>query len=109
MTSTLRSASWRAMMSFSRLPSRVPAACSPSLNVVSKTATFSEAVFGDMADCTFTHSGRVKNSSNFFRRDGKFSRDARHLAVFTFPDFGDDDAGKFLGHLLKGFVLDATV
>src|SRR5580658_2637966 len=39
--STFRRANCRAILSFSRLPSRVPAACSPSRSVVSNTATFS--------------------------------------------------------------------
>src|ERR1039458_1725544 len=41
MMSTFNRANCRAIMSFSRLPSRVPAACSPSRRVVSNTATFS--------------------------------------------------------------------
>src|SRR5580700_3793234 len=41
MISTFKRANWRAIMSFSRLPNRVPAACSPSRRVVSNTATFS--------------------------------------------------------------------
>src|ERR1017187_7318250 len=44
------------MMSFSRLPRRVPAACSPSLNVVSNTATFSDAAFSDMLSLTWPYS-----------------------------------------------------
>src|ERR1700676_5462838 len=40
--STLSRASCRAMVSFSRLPRRVPAACSPSRSVVSNTYTFSD-------------------------------------------------------------------
>src|ERR1035437_7112999 len=44
------------MMSFSRLPRRVPAACSPSLNVVSNTATFSDATFSDMLSLTWHYS-----------------------------------------------------
>jgi hypothetical protein len=42
--STFKRANWRAIMSFSRLPNRVPAACSPSRSVVSNTATLSDMV-----------------------------------------------------------------
>src|SRR5271165_5676293 len=38
--STFNRASWRASVILSRLPRRVPAACSPSLRVVSNTAIF---------------------------------------------------------------------
>jgi hypothetical protein len=41
--STFNLASWRAIVIFSRLPKRVPAACSPSLKVVSNTAIFDVA------------------------------------------------------------------
>ena len=42
MTSTFSRANCLAIVSFSRPPRRVPAACSPSLSVVSNTATFSD-------------------------------------------------------------------
>src|SRR5208282_5543794 len=41
--STFSRASWRASVILSRLPRRVPAACSPSLRVVSNTAIFDVA------------------------------------------------------------------
>src|SRR5450759_843419 len=107
MTSTFNCASCLATMSFSRLPRRVPAACSPSLNVVSKTATFSEVTFSDMA--WLADSGGVKNPPHLFGRNGELFGDARHLAVFPLPHFRYDDAREFLRHLLKGFVFHGAV
>ena len=43
MISTFSRANWRARVILSRLPRRVPAACSPSLRVVSNTAIFDVA------------------------------------------------------------------
>src|SRR5208282_529845 len=53
MISTFRRSSCLASVTFSRLPNRVPAACSPSRSVVSKTATLS----GNMSSLMFREHG----------------------------------------------------
>src|SRR5271170_3596298 len=61
MMSTFRRASCFASATFSRLPSRVPAACSPSRSVVSNTATLLDSMFADVfamvAPLTFKSQG----------------------------------------------------
>src|SRR5437588_7867216 len=95
MTSTPSFASWWAIMSFSRLPRRVPAACSPSRSVVSNTATFSEAGF------ILEFSNRLQNAADFFRRNRQLLGHARDLSALTLPHSGDHQPGKFLAELLK--------
>src|ERR1022692_4215925 len=63
--------------------------------------------FSDRA--SLTDSGRVKNSAHLLGRNGKLFGHARHFAVFPLPHSGNDDAGEFLRHLLKGFVFDGSV
>src|ERR1039458_10369825 len=102
------------MMSFLRLPRRVPAACSPSLKVVSNTATFSDMTFSDMtlSDLTLSdmaslaYPGRVKNPPHLLRGDGKLFRHPRNFAALTLPYFGNHHAREFLRHLLKRLVLE---
>src|ERR1035441_1491117 len=90
------------MVSFSRLPRRVPAACSPSLSVVSNTATLSDIV-------SLAYPRGVKNPADLLGRDGEFPRHSRHFAFLPLPDFGNDDAGELFGHLPKGSVFHCSI
>src|SRR5579864_2836194 len=72
-TSTFNCASCRAIMSFSRLPRRVPAACSPSRSVVSKMATLS-----DIAENSIVEQAKIH------RRDAEAQRKLRQ----RFPYYG---------------------
>src|SRR5689334_15377592 len=99
MTSTPSWASCLAMINLSLPPRRVPAACSPSRRVVSKTATFSDIAF-------VTDSYGLQDAPHLFGRNRELFRYARHLASLPFPHLGNYDAGELFSQLLKRPVVN---
>src|ERR1051326_8356133 len=101
MTSTFNFASWRAMVSLSRLPRRVPAACSPSRNVGSKIAILSDIpASGGGGAPLFIYARGMEDAPDFFGRYREPLGYARDFAPLALPDFGNDDAGELFRHLL---------
>src|SRR5436309_5156241 len=99
MTSTRSCASCLAMISLSLLPKRVPAACSPSRKVVSKTI-----ILSDIAFITYSHG--LQYPPHLLGRHRKLLRYARNLATLPFPDFRNHNARELFSQLLKRPVVN---
>ena len=52
------------------------------------------------------HIDVVEDPAHLLGRDGELLGDAGDFSAFSDPDFGNDEFGKLLGDLLKGFVAD---
>jgi len=48
----------------------------------------------------------IEYATDFLGRHRQTSSDARDLAAFPFPDFGDNKLGKFFRDLLEGLIAD---
>src|SRR5579883_3114972 len=109
------------MMSFSRRPSRVPAACSPSRNVVSNTATRSDILLFSVPGGRSRLSSRLlllrlsfariqpcrpQNPPHFLGRNRKPLRHPGYLTPLPLPHPRNHDPRKLLRHLLERLPLD---